>query len=277
VARRCPAAASFSRQALLRQCLTALQKLTPDTGVQRSHLQGVNKGHNTLRTAKGRHRGCPSPSGTSRLTGGWRGDPPPSPVGSLVPDPPPAPVISSQLQPARPGSRQQAADERLSGKRALVLRTRECAWLYCHSDAPGNKVTGGCKPLQDQWLPISLSKACLCQRAAPDDTLVCIGIFFFFPYGTKQTLLDGNFSFSLRFFSFQCARLRDQHQRERRTSPELLLEWCVSKPTPKAGAWKTMDRFQRKSEVSVFPKWLPAARSCRQRRAAVCEQLRQLH
>lgn len=91
--------------------------------------------------------------------------------------PPSAPAISSQLQPAEQGSRQHAAHQQLSGKRALVLLARK---LYIHSDAPVNKVICGCKHLQDQWLTMSLSKAYLCQQAAPDDTLVCISIFFFF-------------------------------------------------------------------------------------------------
>ena len=87
-----------------------------------------------------------------------------------------APAISSQLQPAGQGSRQHASDERLSGKRALILRAHQRARLYIHSDAHVNKVMSGCKHLQDQWLTMSLSKAYLCQQAAPDDTLVCISI-----------------------------------------------------------------------------------------------------
>lgn len=113
-----------------------------------------------------------------------------------------APATSSQLQPAGQGSPQHAADERVPGKRAPVLPAH--MWLYIHSDAPVNKVISGCKHLQDQWLTMSLSKAYLCQQAAPDDTLVCISIFFF-SYGTKENTVGWVFSFSLRFFSFEHA------------------------------------------------------------------------
>lgn len=118
-----------------------------------------------------------------------------------------APAISRQLQLAGQGSRQHAADERLPGKRALIPQARKRTWLYIHSDARVNKVISGCKHLQDRWLTMSLSKAYLCQQAVPDDTLVCISIFFFFffPMALNKTLLDRDFSFSLRFFSFQCA------------------------------------------------------------------------
>lgn len=102
----------------------------------------------------------------------------------FLPVPLSAPAISSQLQPAGQDSHQRAADERLSGKHALILRARKRTWLYIHSDAPVNKVISGCKHLQDQRLTMSLSKAYLCQQAAPDGTLVCISIFFF-SYGTK--------------------------------------------------------------------------------------------
>lgn len=99
---------------------------------------------------------------------------------TFLPVPLSAPATSSQLQPAGQGGRQHAAaDERLSGKRALLLPARKRTWLYIHRDAPVNKVISGCKHLQDQWLTMSLSKAYLCQQAAPDDTLVCISIFFF--------------------------------------------------------------------------------------------------